>query len=95
MLKSSTSIVGLLLLACLLGSALALGTGMRQRRDPAQVRTKVLEFLKKSLLKAGHDDHEDHDHFPEPSWFIDSLFANLTNRTDDSEAIKVTCECRQ
>ena len=60
MLKSSTSIVGLLLLACLLGSALALGTGMRQRRDPAQVRTKVLEFLKKSLLKAGHDDHEDH-----------------------------------
>ena len=31
----------------------------------------------------------DHDHLPEPSWFIDSLYGNLTNRPGGSETVTI------
>ena len=39
------------------------------------------------------DDHDhNHSHLPEPSWFIDSLYGNLTNRPEGSETINIEGE---
>ena len=83
------------LLACF-GSIAALNLQLSKQaktKEQGLVRAKVLEFLRKSLTKAGDDhdnDHDhDHDHFPEPNWFIDALYANLTTNAASNDTIYV------